>query len=531
MGTKYARAVRDAIVAASAALALLVAAGASDAWATTAMPLQPAPPPTNAVASGATTIELAGPWRSDGRFLRDRYGRVVIFHGVNMVWKHAPYVPPSQLFGSPLTGSYLDLRDAQWLAQNGFNAVRLGVLWAGVEPRPGRYDRTHLQKMRRLAQMLGEHDVAVLVDSHQDMYSEAYRGEGFPDWTRLDRGTRVTNCCRFPLNYASPSSAAVWNDFWRNRARLWTRFRVQWTYVTRYMRSLPNVIGYDLINEPWPGSSWRRCLLPGGCAAQDLRLQRMQEHVANGIRALDSKTPIWWEGSTLTAFGADNRVGARRRLAVRGGNTVLSFHAYCLLGGSVPFITRDDDPTCTAVQRRTFNTASRARARNRSAHVLTEFGASDELGDIARVTTLADSNMTSWFYWHYGSWADPTGVAATQGLFADDLDRPGSLKQAKADVLVRTYPQAVAGVPITWSFDPFGSARRFQMWWVPDLRISQPTVISVPVQRHYPGGYDVYVSGPVRVTSAANAPLLTIEQTVQQGAAHVVVVRHGASLV
>ena len=47
----------------------------------------------------------------------------------------------------------------------------------------------------------------------------------------------------------------------------------------------------------------------------------------------------------------------------------------------------------------------------------------------------------------------------TDDPFADDADR-SSLKQAKADVLVRTYPQAVAGLPMSFSFAPERADRR-----------------------------------------------------------------------
>lgn len=491
-------------------------------------PAQAADVPAETAAPGST-VALTGPYRADGRFMRDRHGRVVFFHGVNAVWKRPPYSPPSTLFGATSDASMFDERDARFLAQNGLNAVRLGVLWVGVEPQPGRVDQAYLDRMRAIGDLLGKHDVGVLVDSHQDQYSEAYRGEGFPDWTRLDRGTRVWNCCRFPLNYATTSSAAVWNDFWANRAQLWTRFRNQWMHVSLSMRDMPNLIGYDLLNEPWPGSSWRRCLLPGGCAALDARLQGMQEHVATGIRAMDRNTPIWWEGHTLTAFGNSNQVGARRPLRVPGGNTVLSYHSYCLLGGTLPFLSQGQDPTCMGTHRRTFAHARRAALRNGSTPAITEFGASDELRDIDRITALADLHMQSWFYWHYGAWQDPTGAPHVQGLFQSDFDRLGSLKPAKADALVRTYPQAISGVPVQFGFARERTDRRFTMTYVPDLRITQETVVHVP-PRHYPNGYDVYVDGPARVTSQPGATLLTLVNTGTTGAVRIVVQRRGTPL-
>src|SRR5690349_19702555 len=65
--------------------------------------------------------------RRDGRWLVDEHGRVVIVHGLNLVWKHAPYVPPA-------TAEGFTAADARWMRRHGFNGARLGTLWAGVTP-------------------------------------------------------------------------------------------------------------------------------------------------------------------------------------------------------------------------------------------------------------------------------------------------------------------------------------------------------------------------------------------------------------
>src|SRR5690349_4842231 len=69
--------------------------------------------------------------RPVGRWLVDSSGRVRIDHGVNLVYKRAPYVPAATGFGDD---------DAAFLARNGFTSVRLGLIWKAVEPGPGRYD-------------------------------------------------------------------------------------------------------------------------------------------------------------------------------------------------------------------------------------------------------------------------------------------------------------------------------------------------------------------------------------------------------
>ena len=64
-----------------------------------------------------------------GRWLTDASGRVVILHGFNMVYKRPPYQPGAVGFGTD---------DADFLRRNGFNTIRLGMIYKAVEPQPGR---------------------------------------------------------------------------------------------------------------------------------------------------------------------------------------------------------------------------------------------------------------------------------------------------------------------------------------------------------------------------------------------------------
>lgn len=152
-------------------------------------------------------------------------------------------------------------------------------------------------------------------------------------------------------------------------------------------------------------------------------------------------------------FGSANQVGRLRPLADPAGNAGISFHDYCLLGLAGAAAAPAGGAACPALEELTFQQQREAALRNGAALLLTEFGASDDLEAIARVADLADRYMVGWHYWHYGAWFDPTGNPAEQGLFADDLDRPGSLKQAKADILIRPHPRAVAGTPVAFRFE------------------------------------------------------------------------------
>lgn len=71
------------------------------------------------------------------RVIRDAEGRHVIYHGVNVVYKVAPYIPDEDAF-DPQTS--LADKDIQDLKNWGFNLVRLGVMWEAVETAPGVYN-------------------------------------------------------------------------------------------------------------------------------------------------------------------------------------------------------------------------------------------------------------------------------------------------------------------------------------------------------------------------------------------------------
>jgi len=177
---------------------------------------------------------------------------------------------------------------------------------------------------------------------------------------------------------------------------------------------------------------------------------------------------------------------------------------------SPPTLSGPNDPVSTLNESLVFEQQKIAASRNGSALLVTEFGASDSTDEIDRVAGLADAHMVSWNYWAFANWGDPTG-SASEGLFTDDLDRPGSLKPAKADALIRTYPQAVAGTPNSFAFDPV--TKVFSLVYVADASTSAPTVVFVPVARHYGGHYSVSVEGPAAVTSPADATLLVVQNT------------------
>ena len=160
---------------------------------------------------------------------------------------------------------------------------------------------------------------------------------------------------------------------------------------------------------------------------------------------------------------------------------------------------------------RTWSSPSTPRERARDstpeqpggpASLLTEFGATTDAADLGRVTADADAHLTGWIYWQWLDYDDPTG-SHDSGLWPPTTPTPAML-----EVLSGPYASAIAGTPTATSFDP--ASDRFTLRFHSDPRITEPTVIFVPVAMHYPAGYCASASD-ARIISPPGASHLDIE--------------------
>ncbi len=453
--------------------------------------------------------------RRDGRWLVDPQGRVVLTHGVNIVWKNAPYVPPE-------TAEGFAARDADWLADNGFNSARIGTLWVGVTPEAaGVVDHAYLEQWDRIVQLLASRRIWILFDFHQDLLNHDYQGEGVPDWAVEPLKGSFTTLLGpprfgFPFNYFMPQLSQAYDNLWAENGPIRDGFRDAWIAVARKWRDQPYSMGYDLFNEPWAGLEYPTCLIPVlGCESHERdELQPFFEHARVGIRTVDPHNLIWFESQPMISTGAPasgfEAIPGERQLGY-------SFHYYCplnTLGNALQLGVLDALPvgledTCGVFGNRTFAEARRQADKMQAVELLTEFGATDDLQVMRDVAAEADELLIGWQYWQYKNFDDPTTESqgsSAQSLFADDTDL-STVKLAKLKLLSRTYPQATAGIPQALSFDPDSAA--FEYRYTPRTATG-PTEIFVPVALHYPQGYRVEASG-ARVVSAANAPRLMLE--------------------
>lgn len=193
----------------------------------------------------------------DGAILRDESGRHRVLHGINLVAKgnHQP------------TGSYIDRGfrgewtpdDISDLAARGFTLIRLGVMWSAVEPEPGRYDDDYLDWVRSQLDLIHAAGMLAVLDSHQDLYSQAF-GDGAPAWATLTDQEFFETELWSDAYLTSPALHEALDRFWANTPGpegigLQDRFAAMWAHVAERLHDHPAVAGYDVLNEPSPGSA------------------------------------------------------------------------------------------------------------------------------------------------------------------------------------------------------------------------------------------------------------------------------------
>ncbi|NLG23961.1 MAG: glycoside hydrolase family 5 protein [Clostridiales bacterium] len=183
----------------------------------------------------------------------DQFGRQRIFHGVNLVFKGARRADGSMDYDAPHTP-----RDIDFLAGQGFNVVRYGLIWDAVEPRPGVYDDEYLDRAAAMLDACAAAGLHVFLDMHQDLYSARF-GDGAPGWATLTDQPFESTALWSDAYLTSPAVQQAYDAFWANRLAedgvgLQDHYAAMWAHVARRLGGHPAVIGYDFLNEPNPGS-------------------------------------------------------------------------------------------------------------------------------------------------------------------------------------------------------------------------------------------------------------------------------------
>lgn len=193
---------------------------------------------------------------SGTRFI-DSYGRQVIFSGINKVNKD----PKMNYTDIDSSETYEKINS--W----GLNCIRLGVIWDGVEPEPGKYDEKYLDKLEAQVNLAAKNGQYILLDMHQDLYGVSFGddnaalGDGAPKWATLTENLPHVRGQIWSESYLiSPAVQKAFDNFWANKPvsdgiGVQDHYIRMWQHVVKRFAKNNAVIGYDIMNEPFNGSS------------------------------------------------------------------------------------------------------------------------------------------------------------------------------------------------------------------------------------------------------------------------------------
>ncbi len=527
----------------AAAVAVVVCPGTLSAAASSPLPRLGSSTFSGANVSGPAAVSgaITAP---GGSYLYDHQGRIVFFHGVNAVYKYPPY----ELYPDPGKPWNFSAADAALMARLGFNVVRLGMTWSGLEPGTapandpaicGRgtpanphqfnlavFDR-YVNRVRETVDLLGRFHIYTILDMHQDVYNELFDGEGAPSWAVCTNGVAsVDPPGRWSLEYTTAAAGIAFGHFWKNNVRgdLQGEYDRIWSDVARAFGGNQWVLGYDPFNEPFSKSLVRfgdehfdaelECFYTGrnhigaplhGAPALHCPADDPRNGVVPTILAADPTHLIFDEPDNYASRGYPTYLGP---MNLR--NLVYNVHIYCSARSPV---TGNPTNLAACAHQDLHSLDVRAADRPELASkaqpggppmVVTEFGATRSAAFLSTITSAFDAEQVGWVYWAWKYYGDPTGSRSESLVMAD-----GRLRST-ARVLSRAYPEAVAGVPISFGYSP--SRGVFHLAYVPNHRVHAPTVVFVPTAVRYRDGYCARATG-ARVTSTPDSDLLEAQNT------------------
>jgi endoglycosylceramidase len=405
-----------------------------------------------------------GDWRLhvDGQVLRDALGRVVFLRGVaaGSRSKFAPYVPfdfATTSYPAAL-GAFMD-RAQSW----GIDAMRLVFTWAALEPVQGQYDMTWLSRYQQLVDAAWARGMWVVVDFHQDVYSESFCGDGFPSWTIPNAPAAAHDCPNWNSEYFGATVQQAFDAFWKAGSPVMTEYLAAWDTMIARFKDEPGVVGFEPINEPAAGSQAMDTFEATTLTSfYTQMLARMRQAAPSTLVFLDA-SPI--DATTLTTSlgrpGGDGIVFAPHfyPFDTTPSNVAMNLQPWAQVGVSwnVPvFLGEFGEPRAT-------------------------MGVVDY--DTA-VSAALDSLGMSGTQWEYSQSSEEWNSESYEVVAADGTEYP------IAQVLVRPFARAVAGSSITQSWDAAKST--FTLSYQPAA--GGTTEVQLP-SRAYPQGLRVDVTG------------------------------------
>ncbi|MCA9902552.1 MAG: cellulase family glycosylhydrolase [Anaerolineae bacterium] len=237
---------------------------------------------------------------AQGAYFKDEHGRTLLLRGANLGGSSkVPYKPDGATYRRegfydhrqvsfvsrpfPLAEADEHLRR---LAAWGMTFLRFIVTWEAIEHSgPGEYDEEYLDYLRAVLLKANQYGIRVFIDPHQDVWSRCTGGDGAPGWTLEAVGMDPTKLAAagaaithqalgdpfprmiWPTNKTRYAAATMFTLFFAGETfaperkiegvniqeYLQTHYFNAVRQVAHRLHDLPNVVGYDAMNEPASG--------------------------------------------------------------------------------------------------------------------------------------------------------------------------------------------------------------------------------------------------------------------------------------
>ena len=365
------------------------------------------------------------------------------------------------------------------------------------------------------------------MDMHQDLWSPQFcGGHGIPSFDahpyntsdykrggkkayplpvaqpKYDPSGNVINCqdvlgglFGWATGYVTYATGAAAQRLYDNDGGILDRFGKFWQLIASKLKEFPNVLGYELLNEPWLGNvplnadefvpvnpHWN-LWFPG--VADKSNMKKLYETLHSYIREVDNDTIIFFEPATGGNFLDGFHSGFEEGPGGPGYNDkqALSYHVYCLsidTKNASTFlqqvVANISVASCDLLDDFLYDNRHDDVQQLSMAGFLTEFGnagrgyVAEDIIDFA--TSKMDDFLHGWTYWY---------------LTPD----PNNLNPFEIKSLARPYVHALAGIPITMNFDT--NTRVFSLVYVPsdnETTFALQSEVFVSEYYQYPTGFE-----------------------------------------
>jgi endoglycosylceramidase len=426
---------------------------------------------------------------AEGR-LRDQRGREITLRGVNARVQGVFDVTfdDGRLPLEPIPG--FDTGDAERMRALCLNLLRLPISWSALEPSPGQYDRSYLDRIAAVVRACERQGILVLIDFHQDAFSKEIGQDGAPRWVLdLLLGPGNYPYLGGPLEHLTarrfaPATLAAFREFFANTGGVQERFADAAAVVAKRFRRARGVLGYEIMNEP---------LVVGGGSPE---LDAFHLKVAQAIRRVDRRHLVVFEPDTIRNL---TNVAPLPAAPFPVPGAMYAPHVYTGVFDATDISRGDLGPILAPSMER-----AAAEAAAWGAPLLVgEYGI-DPRSPVANAWITAQLDLQDRLRAHSTFWLWEEISSGFWGLY-DGESAGGGERVERTRALSRVYARAVPGTVLEHTFDDVANTLRLRY----RTQGRAPLELFVPARR-FPAGVALRCDGqPVRRPRRASGGVVT----------------------